>query len=68
MHQSAMDGENPTNIITEISENVPVLSLPDDDYSEVEEDLCSFEDQPVVYVSGYLASKLLRNSDCEHCN
>ncbi|XP_045508009.1 uncharacterized protein LOC123703869 [Colias croceus] len=65
----------PANLLEEIeigyySSDIsyPVLSLPEDPtIEEYELDLYSFEDQPVVYVSGYLAAKLLNKSTCINC-
>ncbi|XP_063826644.1 uncharacterized protein LOC135076112 [Ostrinia nubilalis] len=50
------------------TEFYPVLSIPDPENLEQPiENLCSLENQPVVYVSGYLAAKLLQNSSCLIC-
>lgn len=34
----------------------------------MEADLTNIKDQPLVYVSGYIASRLLKKSTCTKCN
>lgn len=53
----------------EESEVWPVLSLPEDDieFFEMESQLTELADQPIVYVSGYIASVLLKKQNCLSC-
>lgn len=44
----------------------PVLSLPDT-IQEIESDLETFENQPIVYVSGYVAAKIFKKHTCKLC-
>lgn len=48
----------------------PTLSIPEDDieFMEIESDLTNTKEQPLVYVSGYIASVLLKKySKCDSC-
>lgn len=44
----------------------PLLNIPDTE-EEQEEDLINFDNQPVVYVSGFLAKKMLVGVTCNRC-
>lgn len=48
------------------SQSIPVLSIPEE-FERVENDLTNIDQQPIVYVSGYIASSILKNNECKHC-
>lgn len=60
-------GITPDYTEVEDESSFPVLSIPEETLNKYENDLCSFQEQPIVYVSGYIASKLTQNSSCMEC-
>nr|XP_037875754.1 uncharacterized protein LOC119630429 isoform X2 [Bombyx mori] len=62
--------ESPSHVSTENEneEDNPVLSIPEEEeYKEIVCDLAKISNQPVVYISGYLASVILKKNDCQVC-
>ncbi|XP_063374290.1 uncharacterized protein LOC134661987 [Cydia amplana] len=63
--QASIDAENGDDLS---DEEIPVLSLPEGpETNEIEEELVSIENQSVVYVSGYLASRITKVHECDQC-
>lgn len=54
---------------TNQGEEYPLLMIPENDFEEkVETDLTSIENQPIVYLSGYVAYRLLKSKSCQMCS
>lgn len=53
-------------VSTSASQDIPVLSIPEE-FETIEKDLTGMEQQPIVYVSGYIASIILKTYKCEIC-
>lgn len=50
-----------------VAEDFPVCSLPEIEDKEIEDNLAELSEQPVVYLSGYLAYKILKSHQCQNC-
>ncbi|XP_063380558.1 uncharacterized protein LOC134669789 [Cydia fagiglandana] len=68
--QHDVDGdEKLTSMTTNEEEEYPVLMIPENELEEqIETDLTDIENQPIVYLSGYIAYRLLKNVGCQMCS
>lgn len=54
---------------TDQDEEYPLLMIPENYFEEkLETDLSNIENQPIVYLSGYVAYRLLKNKNCQMCS
>lgn len=44
-----------------------MFSLPEGEDKDIEDNLAELSEQPVVYLSGYLAYKILKSHQCQNC-
>ncbi|GBP97824.1 hypothetical protein EVAR_88117_1 [Eumeta japonica] len=65
-HVLSKTTESETVQITDVHSEVPVLTIPEE-FDIVETDFTEIDKQPLVYISGYIASTVVKSLNCVVC-